>query len=206
MPLLSKYQNEVIADLSKYDFSRIFQFKGRCHEALIGEWINWWFNQKNEHLMICNPARQSKQGPRKFIADILFLERFQGDSHYQVKGVAEIENSADKIFDKIKSLSSYEKYTVRGYNVYPDLKFAVLCYTMDHENPLREKIIQKIYLTSQSSNLLWITCTIYKRIKDDPEYLIHMPEYVKDADYFYYRKNFESVNIRYIKNGKTHNI
>ena len=61
MPLISDYQNSVLESLKKYDFQRILRMKGRCHDALIGEWVNWWLSQDID-AMICNPARGSKIG------------------------------------------------------------------------------------------------------------------------------------------------
>ena len=201
MPLLSDYQDIIIDNLTKYNFKeRIQNFKGRCHDALIGEWINWWFLQKDTEPMICNPARQSRSGRRKYIADLLFLERFVEEEHYEVKGVAEIENNKNKIFEKINSLKSYEDYTRRGNNAYPDLEFAVLCFTLK-DIDYSEKIINKVYSISDRSNLLWIICQI-NNVSNSEKYSIHMPEYVKSYDYFYYTKNFDSLDLYYVKNGK----
>ena len=203
MPLLTDYQKLIIESMKKNDFIRIFRFRGRCHEALIGEWINWWFEQKIDG-MICNPARCSKLVSRR-CADILFLKQFEREEHYEVKGVAEVENSKKKIIYKIESLKSYEKYTRRGALAYPDLEFAILCYALATPNEtLSDEIHSKILQVSKRSNLLWIVCEIGKGLynKETVNYSIHMPNYVKSADYFFYWRNFDSVILYFSKKGK----
>ena len=205
MPLLTDYQKLILESMKRHDFIRIFRFRGRCHEALIGEWINWWFEQKKINGMICNPARCSKSVSRRFFADILFLEQFEGEEHYEVKGVAEVENSEKKIIDKIESLKSYEKYTRRGALAYPDLEFAILCYALATPNEtLSDEIYSKILQVSKRSNLLWIVCEIGKGLynKKTVNYTIHMPNYVKSADYFFYYRNFDSVILYFSKKSK----
>ena len=71
MPLLTNFQESVLKSLGQYKFS-ILKMKGRCHEALIGEFINWWLKDNFTSNMICNPARASKGGYRRYVADILF--------------------------------------------------------------------------------------------------------------------------------------
>jgi hypothetical protein len=178
--------------------------KGSCHDALIGEWINWWLNQDIDG-MICNPARGSKLGTRRCIAYLLFLEQFKGFDYYEVKGVAEIENNEKKVMDKVKSLASYENYVKRGSKVYPNLEFAILCYTLNLPNDeLAEKIYNRILEVSEDSSLLWIACEVGNSLRSDKEadYSICMPNYAKGADYFSYCRNFSSVVFYGIKNGK----
>ena len=178
--------------------------KGRCHDALIGELINWWFNQSID-VMIFNPARASRLGSRKYIADLLFLERLEGFDYYSVMGVAEIENNEDEIMGKIQSLVSYENYAKQGAKVYPDLQFAILCHTLNIPNDeLAQKIYDKILRISEKSDLLWIVCEIGRSLgnKETIDYSINMPNYIKGYDLFYYYRNFNSVILYPMKNGK----
>ena len=204
MPLLSNYQKFILDSIKRHDFQRILRFRGKCHDALIGEWINWWLGQ-NINGMICNPARGSKLASRRCFADILFLEQFKGEEHYEVKGVAEVENNKNKFIKKIKSLTSYEEYTKRGSVAYPDLEFAIFCYTLATPNDaLAQKVYSKILKVSQRSDLLWIVCEIGKCLSDKEtvNYSIHMPNYVKGYNYFFYNRNFDSVILYFIKKAK----
>lgn len=204
MPLMTDYQDSVFQSLKGYDFERIFRMKGRCHDALIGEWIKWWLSQ-NLHNMICNPARSSKSGSRTYIADLLFLEQFEGNDYYDVKGVAEVENDEKKFMDKIESLRSYEKYFKLGSRAYPNLSFAILCYTLNIPNDdLAQKVYDKILKASENSNLLWIACEIGNSLREnaEPDYSIFMPNYVKGAERFFYYRNFSSVILYGSKKGE----
>ena len=178
--------------------------KGKCHDALIGEWVNWWLERKIDG-MIFNPARGSKSGSRRYVADLMFLERFKGSEYFEVKGIAEIENNEEKLSEKTNSLVSYENYSKQGCKVYPDLEFAILCYRLDIPNDaLAQGIYNRIVEKSESSDLLWIVCEIARSLNKDgkPQYLIHMPGHVKGADSFWYYRNFSSVIFYCIKNGK----
>jgi hypothetical protein len=203
MPLMTEYQDSIIQSLNEYDFQRILRMKGSCHDALIGELINWWLSQDIDG-MICNPARGSKSSSRRYFADLLFLEQFQGFDYYEVKGVAEIENNEEKLTDKIKSLASYENYVKKGSKAYPNLQFAVLCYTLNVPNDeLAQKIYDAIVEVSEDSSLLWIVCEIADSLRSEGEpYRIYMPNYVRGYDYFYYTRNFSSVILYTIKKGK----
>lgn len=204
MPLLTDYQNSIVESLKQYDFLRILRMKGKCHDALIGEWINWWLGQSIDGL-ICNPARGSRSGSRGYIADLLFLERFEGFEYYEVKGVGEVENSHKKIMDKIDSLASYEKYTRQGSSAYPNLEFAILCCTLDVPNDeLVEKIYDKVLQVSENSGLLWIICEISRPLsnREKHDYSIYMPNYVKGYDRFFYNRNFNSAILYFMKNAK----
>jgi len=203
MPLLTEYQNAILESMKQYDFQRILRMKGKCHDALMGMWIDWWFGQKINGI-ICNPARGSMSSHRRCIADLLFLEQFQNEDYYEVKGVAEIENNEAKFNDKVSSLSSYEKYTKKGFNAYPDLEFAVFCYTLDTPNDvLANQVYDKVLEVSEGSELLWIVCEIGRSLTHGrPDYSIHMPNYVRGYDYFYYDRNFSSVIIYSIRKGK----
>lgn len=201
--MLTDYQNLILQSLETYEF-RVTKMKGRCHDALVGEWINWWLGQ-NVESMICNPARSSKSGSSRYVADLLFLEKFGRSFHYRVTGVAEIENIESKISEKMKTLQSYESYTKRGHNVYPDLEFAILCYTQNVPNDeLVEKVYHETLRASCSSSLLWIVCELgnaaYK--EEELDYRIRMPNYVNGYDYFRYRRNLSSVFLYGIKKGK----
>lgn len=208
MPLVSNYQKGVLTSLADYDFIRVLRMKGSCHDALIGELANWWFS-RDIVSMICNPARSSKAGSRRYIADLLFLELPEDSDYYEVKGVAEVENNERKFMDKLKSLMSYENYVKQGLKAYPDLEFAILCYTLNIPNDeLAHKIYSKIFEISQDSSLLWIACEIdidnslRDENKKEADYSIHMPNYVKGYDYFFYYRNFSSVILYGIKNGE----
>jgi hypothetical protein len=177
---------------------------GSCHDALIGEWINWWLSQGIDG-RICNPARQSKSGSRRYIADLLFLEQFKGFDYYEVKGVAEVENDERRFMDKIKSLMSYENYFKKGSKVYPNLEFGVFCYTLHLPNEeLAGKIYEKLVDVSNGSSLLWIACEVGKslREKGDVNDSIFMPNYVRGAECFFYYRRFSSVVLYSIKSGK----
>ena len=204
MPLITDYQYLILESLKQCDFQRILRLKGKSHDALIGEFINWWFKQDIDG-MICNPARGSKSGSRRYFADLLFLELFEGREYYEVKGVAEVENNEEKFMDKIKSLASYEKYTRRGSIAYLNLEFAIFCYTLNTPNDdIPQKIYDKVIQISVSSALLWIVCEISKSLnnKDTVNYSIYMPNYVKRYDLFFYNRNFNSIIIYSIKKGK----
>jgi len=177
---------------------------GSCHDAIIGEWINWWLTQEGD-TRICNPARHSRLGSRRYIADLLFLERFEGYDYYEVKGVAEIENNESKFMDKIKSLASYENYVKKGSAVYPNLEFAIFCYTLNLPNDeLADRIYETLIDVSKNSKLLWIACEVGNslREKGDVDDSIFMPNYVKGYDCFYYYRRFSSVFLYSIKSGK----
>jgi hypothetical protein len=205
MPLLSSYQEQVFKSLKKHDFpNRIAKMKGRCHDVLIGEWANWWLSRDIDG-MVFNPARASREGSVNYIADLQFLERFAGSEYYEVKGVQEVENNEDKIFEKIRSLASYEKYSKKGMKVYPDLEFAILNYKIDLPNDkLGEGIYDKIIAISSSSNLLWVVCELGKTLgaSDNPDYAIHMPNHVRGAEWFWYYRNFSSLLFYAVKIGK----
>lgn len=178
--------------------------KGRCHDALISEWIDWWLDQNTSN-MICNPARSSRSGSRTYIADLLFLEQFEGNDYYDVKGVAEVENNEEKFIDKIESLQSYEKYVKIGSKAYPNLSFAILCYTLNLPNDdLPQKIYDKIREASEDSDMLWIACEIGNslRASAEPDYSIFMPNYVKGTDRFFYNRNFSSVALYSVRKGE----
>src|SRR4030065_964202 len=117
MPLLTEYQELILKSLKRYPFGRILRMKGKCHDALIGEWVNWWLKRKIDG-MIFNPARGSKSGSRRYVADLMFLERFIESEYFEVKGIAEIENNEEKLSEKTNSLVSYENYSKQGGNVY----------------------------------------------------------------------------------------
>jgi hypothetical protein len=122
-----------------------------------------------------------------------------------VKGVAEIENNEQNFPDKLKSLSTYENYIKKGSNVYPDLEFAVFCYTLNAPNDeLVEKVYNDVLHISENSNLLWITCEIANSLFEgrEPDYSIRMRNYVRDYDYFYRNRNFSSVILYGVKSGK----
>lgn len=116
-----------------------------------------------------------------------------------------MENNETKIRDKIRSLVSYEKYSKQGLLAYPELEYAILCYTFDSPNDdLVEKINDEIFKVSENSNLLWIICEIGKTLcnKETVDYSIHIPNYVKGYELFFYYRNFNSVILYGMKNGK----
>lgn len=197
MPLLSDYQNAILESIKDYDFRRILRMKGSCHSALVGRWIDWWLGQKIDG-MVCNPARGSRGGCRRYFADLLFLELFQGEDCYEVKGVAEVENNREKFTQKIRSLASFEKYTRRGIRAYPDMEFAAFCYTIDiPEDVLGQKIYDEIFDVCEESELLWIVCEIRRSLsREKPDYCIHMPERAR------YTRNFSAVVVYSLKKAK----
>jgi len=207
MPLLTDYQNHVLESLRRNSFpraTRIIKFKGRCHDALIGEWVSWWLGRSGDS-MICNPARGSRSGSRRYIADLLFLERFEGSEYYEVKGIGEVENNQGKFMNKIDSLASYEKYTKQGSNVYPNLEFAILCYTLNIPNDeLAQSIYDRVLQVSENSGLLWIVCEIGRSLSSEERnsYSIYMPNFVKGYDRFSYCRNFSSAVLYFVKNAK----
>ncbi|MCZ7403644.1 MAG: hypothetical protein O8C67_01750, partial [Candidatus Methanoperedens sp.] len=78
----------------EFDYKKVTKcFYGKCHEALIGEWINWWLeNTKgNRKRRIINPAMQANYYGN-FSADLLFCERDNRSKSYKAIGVAEVEN------------------------------------------------------------------------------------------------------------------
>jgi len=134
---------------------------------------------------------------------LLFLERFKDVDYFEVKGVAEIENNEEKILDKIKSLSSYEKYKKRGKIAYPDLEFVVLCCTIKTPNDeLTDIIHDNIIKISDNSRLLWIICEIGKSLQEQAHYSIHIPNYAEGYDLFFFNRDFDSINFYFIKKAK----
>ncbi len=83
-------------------------YYGKCHEALIGEWINWWLenSEKSHKRRIINPAMQASYYG-KYYGDLLFCERDNRSKSYKCVGVAEIENTMKHYLSKLKSLNAY---------------------------------------------------------------------------------------------------
>lgn len=201
---MTEYQNSIFQSRREYDFEKIARMMGSCHDALIGEWINWWLSQ-NASNMIINPARASKSGSQTFYADLLFLEQFEGIEPYEVKGVAEIENNEEKLMTKIDSLRSYETHKSGVEFDYPNLSFALFCYTLNLPNDdLTNRIWNRILEVSKDSHLLWVVCQIDSSSLENSErtYSVFMPNYVKGTACFFDRRNFCDIFIYGVKNGE----
>lgn len=45
---LTNYQHLIIESIKEHDFiQNLSRMTSRCHNALLGEWVNWWFRQKS---------------------------------------------------------------------------------------------------------------------------------------------------------------
>lgn len=208
----------ITKDIEKFDYKKVKKcYYGKCHDALNGEWINWWLvKTKNSHeRRIINPAIQAVYNGKKCIADILFCERDDRSKSYKVLGVAEVENNHHKYLDKLKSLNAYifAKGAKKKMEKFPDLKFVLLStrlktdkdgYATDLHFELYEDIKEKIIKYSLKSEVYWI----YYQMKlkphpdDSPDEMFDV-DYLKNYDKFWYSHSFEDKpDYLIVRNGK----
>ncbi len=190
--------------IDKFDYNNVTKsYYGKCHEALIGEWVNWWLRKtkKSSERRIINPAIQASYYGN-YTADILFCERDNRSKSYKALGVAEVENEPNKYLYKLKSLNAYifSKGKKREQK-FPDLEFVLLStrqkidkegnITNFHFN-LYEAIKEQIINYSEKSDVYWI----YYQMKlkshpyESPDETFDI-DYLRDAEKFWYAYSFE---------------
>lgn len=188
-----------------FDYNRVKNcYYGKCHEALNGEWINWWLGKpkKSYERRIINPAIQANFRGKKYIADILFCERDNRSKSYKALGVAEVENNHYNYLNKLDSLNAY--IFTKGKNSeikFPDLEFVLLStrqqtdkqgYSTDLHYELYEDIKEKIIGISEKSDVYWIYYLMkFKSHPDESPDETFDIDYVKDAEKFWYKYSFE---------------
>lgn len=201
MPLLSNYQKEILESFSKYDF-RTKLFKGACHDALIGELINWWLNTEHERLIV-NPATMARMCEKRVIGDLLFYQKSSKNDEYLAMGIAEVENNVNKFNSKINTLHAYEKYCKKGKRVYPDLEFAIFCYKIMEEDEKTSNDVEKWVMDiSNKSDLLYLICEIPKTKNKELRSELYSPNNVKGADTYYYTRNIDGEKYYSVKRSK----
>jgi len=211
-----RYLMEIKTAIKNFDYKRLNKsVYGGAHDAIIGEWINWWvkycLNDKKGIIhSIINPAMQASFRGKPYFADILFVEHSEKidigkDSDgvtrqfYRVVGVAEIENdnSLEKLKHKVNSLSAYENCRDKKRRIkFPDLEFGILCtYYLDEDLKERRYEIRRIkeYMKQKSkfSNMQWVLY-ILKKQKLDDDYFFRVTGYARDpsSKSFYYGESF----------------
>lgn len=126
-------------ELKKLNYSRLPFMWGKCHEALIGLWIDWWFSL-NKKRLVNNCGRKIKDNNEKYRTADIFLCKLKKGKKYGVEGIAEVENTKSKWYEKLKTLEEYTKVKVRKNSKFPSLKFILLSIVYD-ENPNSSKKI-----------------------------------------------------------------
>lgn|GEM_PF-5949322 len=167
--------------------------RGKAHDVVVGEWVRCWIKLDRYHLAF-NPAPVVGS----HTADILFLEPECDDMPIlRPVGVAEIENSRDKWFEKLESLIEY----IKEYQ----LRFALLCvrvyqnsrYDVKSFDQLKEKVIS---LSKDIPNVNWILYRLDESPWGKDKYLITFkPD--PEAEIYAYRFIFGGEGI-IIKNGE----
>lgn len=190
--------------IEKFDYNKVTNcYYGKCHEALNGEWINWWLGKtkKSHKRRIINPAIQASYYGN-YTADILFCERDNRSKSFKALGVAEVENNPNKYLYKLKSLNAY--IFAKGKNFeekFPDLEFVLLStrqqtdkegYITDSHFKLYEAIKEKIIEYSEKSDVYWIYYQMKLKSHPDesPDETFDI-DYVKDVEKFWYKYSFE---------------
>ena len=124
-------------ELKKLNHSRLPFLWGKCHEALIGFWIDWWFSL-NKKVLVNNSGRKIKDNSGKYKTADIFLCGLKKGRKYGVEGIAEVENTKSKWHEKLKTLEQYAKAEVGKNLKFPSLKFILLSIVYD-ENPSSSK-------------------------------------------------------------------
>lgn len=136
------------------------------HHSIIGQWERWW----NEDTNIYNANRGvfdesiTCDGRR---ADMMFLE--ESSNSFEIKGVAEIENS-NNIIDILEKLDTLEKYD-NSPKKFPDLEFVILCNAItveDNKYNYLLNLLKEARNKSKNSDLFWIIYIL--KIFNNPEH------------------------------------
>ena len=197
--------------IDEFDYEKVTNcYYGKCHDALIGEWINWWLvnTKKSNERRIINPAiRASYYG--NYFADVLFFERNNESKSYKAIGVAEIENNLSKYLSKLKSLNAYIfAKEINSNKKFPDLKFVLLSTILktdeegnatDLHYDAYEELKHKIkHYSKKSKDIYWIYYQMKLKKYADPD------EKFDVDDRFWYSHSFADKPDYFIaKNGKT---
>ncbi len=142
-------------ELKKLNYSRLPFLWGKCHEALIGLWIDWWFSL-NKKMLVNNCGRKIKDKNGIYRTADIFLCRLKKGRKYSVEGIAEVENTKSKWYEKLKTLEEHTKVKVGKNSKFPSLKFILLSIVYD-ENPnsskkLYDKLIEEAKKVSKNIN------------------------------------------------------
>lgn len=124
-------------DLKKLNYSRLPFLWGKCHEALIGIWIDWWFSL-NKKRLVNNCGRKIKDNQGNYRTADIFLCKLKKRRKYGIEGIAEVENTKSKWYEKLKTLEEHAKVKVKNHKKFPSLKFILLSIVYD-ENPNSSK-------------------------------------------------------------------
>ncbi|MBI5798236.1 hypothetical protein HZA98_05030 [Candidatus Woesearchaeota archaeon] len=124
-------------DFKKLKDSRLPFLWGKCHEALIGLWIDWWFSLKEKRL-VNNGGRKIKDSKGNYRTADIFLCKLKNGRKYAIEGIAEVENTKPKWYEKLKTLEEYTKVKVGKNLKFPSLEFILLSIVYD-ENPNSSK-------------------------------------------------------------------
>ncbi|MEM2954288.1 MAG: hypothetical protein QXU21_08480 [Candidatus Bathyarchaeia archaeon] len=138
----------------------------RPHDGIVGEWIRWWIDINPDAHMVINPAPYIKgEGEQWYSADILFLEKIDGDK-FMLTGVAEVENNRRNWFEKLESLKAYVSRKSR----YSNLKFVLLCVSVysDGDKNMFNTLMEKIRDLSKRFEIDWILYRLNLGNKEDP--------------------------------------
>ncbi len=198
----------------KFNYNKVCNcYYGKCHDALIGEWINWWLvrTKKSNYRRIINPAIKASN----YTADILFFERDNRSKSYKALGVAEVENNAKEYLNKLKHLNAYIFAKGKNYEKkFPDLKFVLLStrqqtdkegYITPLHDTLYENIKEKIIKYSEKSpDVYWIYYQMkFKSHPDSSPDETFDIDYVKDVEKFWYTYSFDDQpDYLIVRNGE----
>lgn len=131
----------MIKDFKKLPYKRLPYMWGRCHEALIGFWIDWWFSLNGKKL-INNPGRKIQDHNSRWRTADIFFCKHKLNEIYNVVGIAEVENNRSKWLEKLETLKAYIDTKVEKNKKFPSLDFVLLSVIYD-EKP--KKITAKSY-------------------------------------------------------------
>jgi len=179
--------------IQQFDASRVFRLRGKAHEGIIGEWIRWWLDFSPQNY-VSNPAPYLNTKS----ADILFLSLNQDMIHVPI-GVAEIENNANKWYEKAETLNQYISSTQ-----YPDLKFALLCVTVNPRSKTKKEMFQRLlkYIKNTSmktKHITWILCRLEQGAPRKEECILFLGEEEKQSTRFISAHNIFLVNDGKVK-------
>jgi len=177
---------ETLERFEDFNWKKLAKVRGGAHEAIVGEWIDWWIRMDPKDHRVVNPAPYV----RNRSADILFL-RITTENSYYPYGVAEIENNRKMWSQKLRSLKAYEERL-------GPLRFLLLC-TATIQGKVDEaefgKFIQHAVGVSKTSKPKWV---VY-RLKYVPSKKEKFPIVLK---YEWYYPYVNSGEFFIIKNGK----
>ena len=101
-------------ELKKLKYSRLPFLWGKCHEALIGLWIDWWFSL-NKKMLVNNSGRKIKDSNGRYRTADIFLCRFKKGIRYSIEGIAEVENTKSKWSEKLKTKDIKQKVIIAKF-------------------------------------------------------------------------------------------